>query len=77
MHQDLINALVVINAELEEFKENDPVAFQARLAEVKRMREELRRWEDNLDALEDWCVRKMGIERAVFHKMLQSKDAEE
>lgn len=68
-HASLRKALQKIYEELAEYKENDPVAFQARIRQVQEMRTGINTWTDNLFSLEDWCVKNMGVDRSAFKDM--------
>lgn len=68
-HIQLKKALQQVHAELAEYKENDPVAFQAKMKQVQEMKSAINTWTDNLFSLEDWCVKNMGVERSAFKEM--------
>lgn len=68
-HTRLSKALQMVRGELVEYKENDPVAFQARIQQVQEMRMGINAWTDNLFSLEDWCVKNIGVDRSAFKEM--------
>lgn len=68
-YQQLRANLQKVKSELVEYKENDPVAFQAKVNQLQEMKTAINTWTDNLFSLEDWCVKNMGVERSAFKDM--------
>jgi DNA repair exonuclease SbcCD ATPase subunit len=68
-HSELKTKLKVLSDELEAIKENDPASYEAKVEAVKRLNEDVNTWTDNLFAIEDYCVKSLGIERKNFKEM--------
>lgn len=65
---------LILKEELEEWKENDPALVEERIVQIKQLKEQINTWTDNLFAMEDWCVKNMGIERSALKEMFGISD---
>lgn len=54
-------------AELEQYREFDPDAFDAKKAEVKALKEGVNRWTDNIFSLQTYCSSQFNIARSDFN----------
>lgn len=54
-------------AELEQYREFDPDAFDAKKVEVKGLKEGTNRWTDNIFTLQTFCSNQFNIARADFN----------
>lgn len=73
-HSELKAKLKALNDQLEAMKENDPASLEAKVQANKKLKEEINIWTDNLFAIENYCVKNLGVERRAFTEMFNIPD---
>ncbi|XP_044738117.1 meiotic nuclear division protein 1 homolog [Chrysoperla carnea] len=59
---------LVLNKEIQKYKDNDPEVLEAMKKEAEVVKEAINRWTDNIFAVKSWAKNKFFVEESVLNK---------